>query len=62
MSSRQAIFKKTNYLKTNLLKQIKKISTLGSISIIYLSILQNYLLYKTHTSFFGKKCLERIKI
>ena len=29
-------FQKTNYLKTNLLKQIKKISTLGSILCLYL--------------------------
>ena len=31
-------FQKTNYLKTNLLKQIKKISTLGFTSITYLPI------------------------
>ena len=36
-------FQKTNYLKTNLLKQIKKISTLGSI--IYFRIYIRYYLY-----------------
>ena len=70
MSSRQAIFKKqkshvvttsdfqkTNYLKTNLLKQIKKISTLGSIRFLFLFSRANLCTLGIRNKFFMLKIM-----
>ena len=48
-------FQKTNYLKTNLLKQIKKISTLGFISIMYQSFAAKILHLHKSSKFFSQK-------
>ena len=48
-------FQNTNYLKTNLLKQIKKISTLGFISIMYQSFAAKILHLHKSSKFFSQK-------